>query len=78
MKNKKNPMFAKSAELREKYEKRVREAVDKKNSRILQARSDFDAEVKTIHREVYEEAPNVSQRATMSLEANTTVPGGIL
>jgi F0F1-type ATP synthase membrane subunit b/b' len=47
MKNKK------AAELRSQYESRVREATRKKNDRINQAKSDFEAEVKAIRREIY-------------------------
>ncbi len=47
MKNKK------AAELRAKYESRVRDATAKKNSIILKAKSDFDVEVKAIRREIY-------------------------
>ena len=53
MTNKNNPLFVKAAELREKYEEKVRGAVVKKNNRILQAKSDFDAEVKVIYYEIY-------------------------
>jgi len=42
-----------AAELREKYEAMVWEAVKKKNQRISQAKSDFEAEVKAIRREIY-------------------------
>lgn len=42
-----------AAETRANYERRVREAVAKKNAIILQAKKDFDAEVKAIHRELY-------------------------
>jgi len=42
-----------AAKLRVEYEKRVREAADKKNKSILQAKMDFEAEVKTIRLEIY-------------------------
>jgi len=54
MDNKNNPLFVKAAELRKKYEDGVREAATKKNQRISQAKSDFEAEVKAIHREIYQ------------------------
>lgn len=53
MVNKKNPTAMKAAELRQNYESKVREAADKRNSRISQAKSDFEAEVKAIRREIY-------------------------
>ncbi len=45
----------KAKELRETYEKRVREATTQKNNRISKAKSDFEAEVKAIRREIYKE-----------------------
>ncbi len=42
-----------AAELREKYEMRVREAAAKKNSIIIRAKDDFSTEVKAIRREIY-------------------------
>jgi len=42
-----------AAELRNRYETRVRDAADKKNQIIRQAKLDFDAAVKAARREIY-------------------------
>lgn len=47
------PKNLEAKKLRERYEGRVREAAEKKNQRISQAKRDFEAEVKAIRREIY-------------------------
>ena len=42
-----------AAEIRQLYEGRIREAAEKKNERIGQAKSDYEAEIKAIRREMY-------------------------
>ena len=42
-----------AAEFRKQYETRVKEAAEKKNQRISQAKSDFETEVKAIRRDIY-------------------------
>ena len=42
-----------AAELRSRYEARVKEAAERKNQRINQVKNDFMAEVKAIHKEIY-------------------------
>ncbi len=46
----------KAKELRERYERRVRESAEKKNTTISIAEQNFEAEVKMIHKEVYNDS----------------------